>query len=251
MPTNIIGVFDDAGTVRKVTDELLEAGFRKEDIDVLEERDEDALIGEVVERGIARQQARAYAEAVRRGKKLLAARSPDDESADEALAIMERYESSGDDEEEEEDSSSSERGNGRRKAAAGGRQQREETVREVQDEVEVGKRRVASGGVRVTSTVTEKPVQKTVTLREEEVEVERRDVKRELSPGEAEAAFEEKTLEMTETSEEAGVEKTARVVGEVSLRKEVNERKETVRDTVRRTEVDVERLEPGNKRKGR
>ena len=55
---------------------------------------------------------------------------------------------------------------------------------------------------------------------------------------------------MTETSEEAEVEKTARVVGEVSLRKEVNERKETVRDTVRRTEVDVERLEPG-KRKGR
>jgi stress response protein YsnF len=249
MPTNIIGVFDDAGTVRKVTDELLEAGFREQDIDVLEERDEDALIGEVVERGIARQQARVYAEAVRRGKKLLAARSPDDESADEALAIMERYESSGDD--EEEASSSSERGNGRRKAAAGGRRQQEETVREVEEEVEVGKRRVASGGVRVTSTVTEKPVQKTVTLREEEVEVERRDVKRELSPGEAEDAFEEKTLEMTETSEEAGVEKTARVVGEVSLRKEVNERKETVRDTVRRTEVEVERLEPGNKRKGR
>lgn len=249
MPTNIIGVFDDAGTVRKVTDELLEAGFREQDIDVLEERDEDALIGEVVERGIARQQARVYAEAVRRGKKLLAARSPDDESADEALAIMERYESSGDD--EEEASSSSERGNGRRKAAAGGRRQREETVREVEEEVEVGKRRVASGGVRVTSTVTEKPVQKTVTLREEEVEVERRDVKRELSPGEAEAAFEEKTLEMTETSEEAEIEKTARVVGEVSLRKGVNERKETVRDTVRRTEVEVERLEPGHKRKGR
>ena len=249
MPTNIIGVFDDAGTVRKVTDELLEAGFREQDIDVLEERDEDALIGEVVERGIAGQQARVYAEAVRRGKKLLAARSPDDESADEALAIMERYESSGDD--EEEASSSSERGNGRRKAAAGGRQQQEETVGEVEEEVEVGKRRIASGGVRVTSTVTEKPVQKTVTLREEEVEVERRDVKRELSPGEAEAAFEEKTLEMTETSEEAGVEKTARVVGEVSLRKGVNERKETVRDTVRRTEVEVERLEPGNKRKGR
>ena len=112
MATNVIGVFDDARTVRKVTDELIEAGFRQQDIDVLEERDEDALVGEVVERGITRQQARVYAEAVRRGKKLLAARSPDDESADEALAIMERYESSGDDE-EEEDSSSSERGNGR------------------------------------------------------------------------------------------------------------------------------------------
>mgnify|MGYP003580165724 CR=1 FL=1 len=103
----------------------------------------------------------------------------------------------------------------------------------------------------MTSTVTEKPVQKTVTLPEEAVEVEHRDVNRELSPEEAENAFEEKTLEMTEASEEAEVEKTARVVGEVSLRKGVNERKETVRDTVRRTEVQVERQEPSHKRKGR
>ncbi len=125
-----------------------------------------------------------------------------------------------------------------------------ETVPEVEEEVEVGKRRVASGGVRVTSTVTEKPVQKTVSLREEQVEVEHRNVDHELSPEEAEDAFEEKTLEMTETSEEAEVKKTARVVGEVSLRKEVNEREETVRDTVRRTDVEVERLEPG-RRKGR
>ncbi|HET6520590.1 MAG TPA: hypothetical protein VFG47_12345, partial [Geminicoccaceae bacterium] len=121
MPTNVIGVFDDAKTVRKVTNELVEAGFRKEDIDVLDERDEDALIGEVVKRGIAREQARTYAQAVRSGKKLLAARTPDDEAADEAVAIMERYESS-------DDEGSSERGNGRRKAGG-----REETVREVEE----------------------------------------------------------------------------------------------------------------------
>jgi hypothetical protein len=161
MGTNVIGVFDDAKTMRKVADELLEAGFRKEDIDILEERDEAALISEVVERGIARQQARVYAEAVRRGKKLLAARAPDDETADDALAIMERYESSSDDDGER---SSSEQGNERRKAGG-----REETAREVEEELSVGTNRVARGGVRVTSTVSERPVQKTVTLREEEV----------------------------------------------------------------------------------
>ena len=235
MATHVIGVFDDAKTVRKVTNELLEAGCREEDIAVLE-GDEDEVLTEVVERGFAKERARAYAQAVRGGKTLIAARTPD-EVADEAMAILERYEAS-------DDEGSEERGNGRRKAGG-----REETVREVEEELAVEKNKVARGGVRVTSSVTERPVQKTVSLREEKVEVEHRDLDRELSPEEAEEAFEEKTLEMTETSEEAAVEKTARVVGEVSLRKEVNERKGTVRDTVRRTGVEVERLEPGARKK--
>ena len=34
-------------------------------------------------------------------------------------------------------------------------------------------------------------------------------------------------------------------MGEVNLRKDVEQRTETVRDTVRHTEVEVERIEPG------
>ena len=64
----------------------------------------------------------------------------------------------------------------------------------------------------------------------------------EAGPGEADAAFEDKTLEMTETAEEVQISKEARVVGEVNLAKRVAEREETVRDTVRRTEVDVEQI---------
>ena len=45
---------------------------------------------------------------------------------------------------------------------------------------------------------------------------------------------------MTEAGEEAVVGKTARVVEEVVLRKQVSERMETVSDTVRRTEVEVD-----------
>lgn len=50
---------------------------------------------------------------------------------------------------------------------------------------------------------------------------------------------------MRETAEEAVVGKTARVVKEVSVGKEVTNRSETVSDTVRRTDVDVERLPGG------
>jgi uncharacterized protein (TIGR02271 family) len=124
---------------------------------------------------------------------------------------------------------------------------REETAPIVEEELSIGKREVASGGVRVTSSVEERPVEKTVSLREEEVEADRRSTDRKLSPEEAEAAFEGKTVEMMGTSEEAEVSKTARVVGEVSLNKQTNEREQTVRDTVRRTDVEVEEVEPSSR----
>ena len=116
--------------------------------------------------------------------------------------------------------------------------------------VEVGKRRVATGGVRVTSSVSERPIEQTVTLREERVEAERRRADRELGPDEAEAAFEDRTVEMLATGEEAEARKVARVVGEVTLGKRVVEREETVRDTVRRTEVEVEELGPAKGERG-
>ena len=45
---------------------------------------------------------------------------------------------------------------------------------------------------------------------------------------------------MRETAERAVVSKTANVVEKISVGKEVTERDEVVRDTVRKTEVDVE-----------
>jgi stress response protein YsnF len=101
----------------------------------------------------------------------------------------------------------------------------------------------------VTSSVSEVPVEETVTLREEKVEAERKNVDRELSPEEAEAAFQGRTVEATGTSEQAEVTKQARVVGEVSIGKQTKEREETVRDTVRRTEVDVEQIGAAKARK--
>ena len=127
---------------------------------------------------------------------------------------------------------------------------REKTAPIVEEELSIGKREVASGGARVTSSVEERPVEKTVSLRQEEVEAGRRSADRELSPEEAEAAFKGKTVEMMGTSEEAEVSKTARVVGEVSLNKQTSEREQTVRDTVRRTEVEVEEHEPRSRKPG-
>ena len=117
-----------------------------------------------------------------------------------------------------------------------------ETVQQVEEELAVGTREVAAGGVRVTTSVSEQPVEQTVTLREEQVAAERKPADRALSPEQAEAAFEGKTVEVLATREEAEVSKQARVVGEVAVGKQVAEREETIQDTVRRTEVEVEEL---------
>ena len=125
-----------------------------------------------------------------------------------------------------------------------------ESVPIVEEGLVVGKAKFATGGVRVTSSVEELPVEETVTLREERVSAEQRPADRELTAEEAKAAFEEKTVEVIGTTEEARVSKTARVVGEVALEKAVEEREETVRDTVRKTDVQIE--EVGTKpRKGK
>jgi uncharacterized protein (TIGR02271 family) len=111
----------------------------------------------------------------------------------------------------------------------------------VEENVEVGKREVQRGGVRVYSHVTEKPVQEQLNLREERVNVERRPVDRPASEADFQT-FKEGTIEVTETAEEPVVQKQARVVEEVVVGKDVQERTETVKDTVRRTDVQVENL---------
>ena len=110
----------------------------------------------------------------------------------------------------------------------------------VEEEIAIGKREVERGGVRVRTEVEERPVQEQVNLREEHVRVERRPVDRPASEADINRAQQAGTLEVREKAEEAVVQKQARVVEEVVVGKEATERTETVRDTVRRTDVEVE-----------
>ena len=114
----------------------------------------------------------------------------------------------------------------------------EEVIQAAEEQLRVGKREVGRGGVRVRSYVTERPVEEQVELRQERVTVERRPVDRELTAGEG--AFQERTIEAVERGEEAVVSKTARVTEEIGLRKDVERETETVRDSVRKQDVEVE-----------
>ena len=120
--------------------------------------------------------------------------------------------------------------------------QQASTIPVVEEDLAVGKRMVERGGVRIYTRVTERPVEESVTLREEHARVQRRDVDRPATEADLRTAFKEGSMEIAERSEEAVVSKQARVVGEVDVGKDVSERTEKVKDTVRRSDVEVEDL---------
>ena len=107
-----------------------------------------------------------------------------------------------------------------------------------EERLDVGKREVSHGAVRVHSRVVETPVEERVSLHDETVQVDRRPLDRVVSG--TDALFQDRTIELEEFVEEAVVSKEVRVVEEVSLRREAHDRTETIRDTVRHTEVEIE-----------
>ena len=131
-------------------------------------------------------------------------------------------------------------GRGEREQGLVGTSEGEEVIPVVEEQLVVGKRDVSRGGVRVRSYVSETPVHEQVRLRNERVNVERRPVDQPLSAAEGDA-FRERTIAMSATGEEAVVGKNARVVEEVVVSKTAEEHVEQIDDTVRKTEVEVDR----------
>lgn len=115
----------------------------------------------------------------------------------------------------------------------------DQTIKVIQEDLQVGKRTVETGGVRVRSRIVAKPVEESVRLREERVTLQRMPVNRVATAADL-TAFAAGEIALTEHAEVPVVSKEARVVEEISVGKDVTEREEVIRDTVRNTEVDVE-----------
>lgn len=118
----------------------------------------------------------------------------------------------------------------------------ERSIPIVEEQMNVGKREVETGGVRIRSRIVERPVEENMRLRVERVNVERNPVNRPANEADFNT-FREGTIEVTSHEEVPVVNKEARVVEEVSVGKQVEERTETIRDKVRKTEVDVENFD--------
>ena len=216
------------------------------------------VVASLVDLGVSEEEASYYEEGIRRGGTLVTLHVDRSEHVGRAQDIMNRYNPIDLDERGEEWRSSGWTGyegstetSGMQSTGMQSSGQTHETrsrriegddqvkLDVIEEEMQVGKREVEEGTVRVRSYVTERPVEEEVRLREEHVTIERNPVDRPADEADL-TAFREQTIEMTERHEEPVVSKQARVVEEVVIGKEVSEHSETIEDTVRRTDVEIE-----------
>jgi stress response protein YsnF len=197
------------------------------------------ITASLVKLGVDEDNAEFYAEGIKRGGAFVAVETSD-EQADEAVDVLENYNPADINTRISEWRETGWTGfNPDVPYTPSTTTNDEVRVPVIEEELKVGKREANNGNrVHVHTYVTETPVQEQVTLREEHVSVERTPVNR---PANAADFGQEADYEFTERSEEAVVEKQARVVEEVVVRKDVNERTETVSDTVRRQDVEIDK----------
>ncbi len=271
----VVGVFEDYGAAEEVARELENGGIPRSAIQVQSNFKTGAAgrTGDTTEHhegGIARFFHRLfgghddegsyeghYAEAVRRGDAVVCVTAPEDQ-INRAVEIMnsagaididrrvENYRSTGYERHDPNAPPYS------YEEAAREREQLRSTgdrtsIPVVEEEIQVGKRAVRRGGVRVYSHVVEQPVEQTVSLREEHVRVERRPVDRPVTDADTDR-LRDQSVEVTEMAEEPVVQKRARVREEIVVGKETSERTEKIQDKVRRTEVEVEPLDKDRKK---
>lgn len=186
-----------------------------------------------------------YAKVARRSEAVVTVHAQSKDEAQRAAEIMDDYNAI------DVDKRASEYGYASSQQATGSDVLDNDTSKKIpiiEEDVQIGKREVETGGVRLRSRIIERPVEESLRLREERVRVERNTVDRKAT-GEDLNQFGERDIEMIEHAEVPVVNKEARVVEEISLEKDVDERTEEVRETARKTEVDVENLDKKETRK--
>jgi uncharacterized protein (TIGR02271 family) len=239
MKNIVIGLFDNGSRAQSVAQELLRSGFDRGDIRLV--NNESEFRNAVADTNLSSDETSYYMGEIRRGAAAVtAATSPD--RIERAVRIMNSYNAR----------TAGQRGiegerlqRGLQRGIEGERLMRDEREMAfpvVEEELQIGKRMVERGGVRIYNRVTERPIEQQVNLREERIKVEHRRVDRPASEQDMNMFREGRQIDLTETFEEPVIAKEAHVIEEVIISKEVVEHPETIRDTVRRTDVEVERL---------
>lgn len=242
MTKTVIGLFANNNDATAALREIKDAGIGRETTTFVQQS-EPQLTSRLVEAGIPQQDAALFSDGVAKGNCLIVVQGITNDDAQQANAIMERY-NVVDISRQMSGLRTSSTASSEASAATMKTNQYEGqdmVVPIVEEELRIGKRMVEGGGVRVSTRIEEVAVNEQVTLRDETVAVERRSVDRPVTDADL-TSMQDRTFEMREHDEEAVVSKQARVVEEVVVRKDATERTETVQDSVRRTRVDVDQL---------
>lgn len=267
MAKTVIGLFNSKTDAERAVTELASAGFPRTDIDLIArngvpaERD---VVENLTRVGVPGGEAREYTARLSTGKALVLVRASET-AAPRAVTVMERNAGKEMDRDGAASAAATPPPAGprpasvtpppaaaaeapiARAAASPGAERREERkLPIVEEEIKVGKREIPHA-VRVFAHVVEEPVEKEITLRQEHVNVERRAVDRPATEADL-REFKEGTIEVSESAEEPIVTKEPRVTEEVVISKDTRPETRIIRDTVRKTEVEVEDRERGTLR---
>ena len=245
----VVGIFNTAAEAQQAVQQLEQAGFALEYVDVAHREAANQGVGRTSDDSIGgffsslfggndNDDARNYTAAAQRGSSVVTVHVDTSEESQRAAQLLDNAGAVDVDGGATQGTQAT--GYSQQPSQTGEGQQRAEVIEE---SLQVGKRVEQTGGVRLRSRIVEKPVEASVRLREEHVNVQRTPVNRPATEADFQA-FKEGEIELTESAERAVVGKEAHVVEEVSLGKEVTEHEQVVRDTVRNTEVDVEQI-PG------
>jgi uncharacterized protein (TIGR02271 family) len=246
MTRTLTAMYDSRDDAERARDQLVSAGIPADGVHISstdgqssaasETHHGDGIIESIKHFFMADEDRHAYSEGMRRGGCLLTASVREDQ-VDQVVQLLDQSGAVDFDAREQEW-----RGSGWAGAASRQSDERSEgdgVIPIAEERLAVGKREVERGTVRVRSYVVEEPVRQEVNLREEHVSVERTPVN-ERTAGQTPGVFEERSFEVTERGEEPVVGKETVVTEELRVRKDVDERTETVEDTVRHTEVDLD-----------
>lgn len=262
----IVTMFSNTADAEGAKRSLLKAGFDDNDIDVisgdrLNKEEHEArhpglwqrLFGDTVDE----EQAEVYEDALRTGGVVLTLRA-DEEQLPRALSIIDAHDSGNMQQygepglRNDTDIQSSAgvptdelytgevqpTGVTPVRASLTGDETEEEVLRLAEERLEVGKRLVSEGSTRVRRYTVTDDVSKEVSLHEQHADIFRRPLTQHASPDDVD--WSEKTVEVAETHELPVINKTVQVKEEVVVRTDQSERVETVNDSVRRQEVDID-----------
>jgi uncharacterized protein (TIGR02271 family) len=239
MAKMVVGLFDQMHDAQRAISDLEAAGFGNNLTFVRSA--EHGLLDRLTSTGIPEQDATIYADGIQNGGGLVLLQALSDNEAGQAADILDRHNVV----------DITRRGSGysqtmstrdtTRTGMTNLYQGGEVKLPIIEEELRIGKREVERGGVRVNTRVEETPVNEQVTLREETVDVHRKANNRPATEADF-AALQQGSFEVRERDEQAIVDKQARVVEEVHIKKNVQQRTENIQDTVRRTDVDVDQV---------
>jgi uncharacterized protein (TIGR02271 family) len=117
-------------------------------------------------------------------------------------------------------------------------QEDQRSIQLSEEELQVGKRQVEAGRVRLRKVVRTERREVPVELRREEIEIERVNASGAAVPGNA---FQEEEIEVPVMREEAVTAKEAHVTGQVNVNKTVETEQQTVSGDIRKEDVEVDR----------